>query len=153
MEVSEPSKMGELVRPVAAVLAQSQYCAHLCRSTYLEPVARGFGSQWTCVSTYRLCTLVATLIPERFLIHPGEVTVPCQEVACVVDVQGLVDVSGHIVVEASLGTRGDVGRSPGRLALETLDCVDVGLAFLLGKGAPEKTKASNQHLSAQGDSG
>ena len=61
---------------------------------------------------------------------------PHEEVARVVDGQGLVDVRGDVVVEARLCTGGDISRGASWLALEALDGGNVRLALLLGETPP-----------------
>lgn len=85
---------------------------------------------------YRLGAGVTALLTQRLLVQPGEVPVPREEVARVVDAQGLVDVSRDEVIEASLGTGSHRRRRQGRLGLDTLDGIDVGLLLLLGEGVP-----------------
>lgn len=58
-----------------------------------------------------LITLVATFVAERLLIGPSEVAMPGQEVSCHVNVEGLLDVSGHKVVVAVPASRADIFRS------------------------------------------
>lgn len=85
---------------------------------------------------YRLSAGVTALLTKRLLVQPGEVPVPREEVTSVVDAQGLVDVSRDEVIEASLGTGSNRRRRQGRLGLDTLDGIDIGLLLLLGEGVP-----------------
>jgi hypothetical protein len=64
------------------------------------------------------------------------------EVASVVDGARLVDVGGHEVVKPRLGTRGQRRRCVGRLGLQALDGVDVGLLLRGREITPETCRVS-----------
>ena len=57
--------------------------------------------------TYRLGTLVVTLLDQGLLVIPGEESVPCEEGRRVVDLKCLLNVNGNEVVVAILGSWGD----------------------------------------------
>lgn len=64
------------------------------------------------------------------------------EVAGVVDGERLVDVGGHEVVKPRLGARGQRRGSVGRLGLQALDGVDVGLLLRGRESTPETCRVS-----------
>lgn len=76
-----------LVMPFFAVRPQSQYYDQVSvgKLTEFKP-------------TYRLSARVAAFLTQCFLVQPGVVTVPGEEVARVVDGKGLVDVGGYEIV-------------------------------------------------------
>lgn len=65
--------------------------------------------------TYRLVAIIATLLPQGFLIEPGVVAVPDEEVSSEVDVVGLVDVRDDKVIVPGFGTRGQLWIGESRL--------------------------------------
>ena len=81
-------------------------------------------------------TSITALIPQGFLVNPGEIPVPRKEVTSVVYSLGLVDVRSHPVIEASLRTRRLGAGSFGRLGLDALDGIDISLLLVLGEGTP-----------------
>lgn len=87
--------------------------------------------------SYRLSTLVTTLVSESLLVHPGEVPVPREEVSSVMYSLGLVQVNSHPVVEPRLGTVGEGLRCLGRQSLQTLDSANIILPLLLGESSPK----------------
>ncbi len=99
MEVSLPSNTGEVSRPVMAVRPQFQYY-HEAKSDAGNGDTGGSGC-----SSYRLGAIVATLRLESLLIQPGEIPVPGEEVARVVDLHCLIDVCRDEVIEAVLNAR------------------------------------------------
>lgn len=75
--------------------------------------------------------MIPAFLAQRLLVQPDEVPVPGEEVPRVVDGQGVVDVRSDEVVEPRFGTRRYRGWGEGRLGLEALDGVYVGLLFLI----------------------
>jgi hypothetical protein len=72
-----------------------------------------------------LIALVTTLVTEGLLVSIGEVTVPWEEVASVVNGERLLDVSGNKIIVSVLAARALGLRRLGRQLRDALDSFDI----------------------------